>query len=282
MKILVTGATGFIGQHVIRNLMTNPHVDIVATTRSIKKASSLDFFSAISFVEVDLSLKDEKIFYKLGSPDLMIHLAWDDLSNIKSLIHIEKNLLENYWFVKNIINGGLKDMTITGTCLEYGMQTGKLSEGMSAFPTNAYGVAKDSLRKFIDTLALEKTFSFKWLRLFYMYGEGQSATSLISLVDQAIARGDNEFNMSKGDQLRDYLPVELVADYIVKCSLQKSITGIINCSSGKPTSVKSLVENYLEEKNYKLKLNLGIYPYPDYEPMEFWGDNTKLNGILKR
>jgi dTDP-6-deoxy-L-talose 4-dehydrogenase (NAD+) len=86
--------------------------------------------------------------------------------------------------------------------------------------------------------------------------------------------------MSGGEQLRDYLPVSTVASNIVSLSLQQSVEGIINCCSGKPISVRKLAENYIQEKGSKIRLCLGHYPYPDYEPMAFWGDNKKLNKIL--
>ena len=86
--------------------------------------------------------------------------------------------------------------------------------------------------------------------------------------------------MSGGEQVRDYLPVEKVAEYIVKISIQDKISGIINCCSGEPISIRRLVENYLVEKNKSIKLNLGHYPYKDYEPMKFWGENNKLKQII--
>ena len=86
--------------------------------------------------------------------------------------------------------------------------------------------------------------------------------------------------MSGGEQVRDYLPVEKVAEYIAAIALQHSVEGIINCCSGKPVTVKELVENYLAEKHKNIALNLGHYPYPDYEPMRFWGDNKKLKSIV--
>jgi len=113
-----------------------------------------------------------------------------------------------------------------------------------------------------------------------MYGEGQSEKSLLSQLETAIKKGEKRFNMSGGEQLRDYLPVEKVAEYIVAIALQDKVKGIINCCSGKPLSVRKLVEKYLEEKGYCIELNLGYYPYPDYEPMEFWGNNTKLQSVL--
>jgi dTDP-6-deoxy-L-talose 4-dehydrogenase (NAD+) len=87
--------------------------------------------------------------------------------------------------------------------------------------------------------------------------------------------------MSGGQQVRDYLPVEEVAVNLVAVALQNKVTGIINCCSGQPITVEALVKKYLVEKNKTIKLNLGYYPYPDYEPMEFWGENTKLKKINK-
>ncbi|MGH2563543.1 MAG: NAD-dependent epimerase/dehydratase family protein, partial [Ginsengibacter sp.] len=123
-------------------------------------------------------------------------------------------------------------------------------------------------------------FSCKWIRLFYMYGEGQNPNSLLSQLQIALSNGDKEFKMSGGEQERDYLPVEKVAEYIVAVALQNEVEGIINCCSGKPIKIKELVTNYLKENNVDIKLNPGYYPYTDYEPMSFWGDNTKLKQIL--
>jgi dTDP-6-deoxy-L-talose 4-dehydrogenase (NAD+) len=62
--------------------------------------------------------------------------------------------------------------------------------------------------------------------------------------------------------------------------LQNQINGIVNCCSGNPITIKDLVNNFILQKNKKIKLNFGYYPYPDYEPMHFWGDNTKINLII--
>jgi dTDP-6-deoxy-L-talose 4-dehydrogenase (NAD+) len=175
---------------------------------------------------------------------------------------------------------GLKDLNVIGTCFEYGMKSGCLSEDMETNPITAYSIAKDTLRKFIELLNENYEFKLKWIRLFYMYGKGQNPKSLIAQLEKALKNKDRIFNMSGGEQLRDYLPIEKVAEYITKISLQKKINGIINCCSGKPISIRNLIENYIKEKNEKIKLNLGYYPYPNYVPMAFWGDNSKLKAIL--
>ena len=113
-----------------------------------------------------------------------------------------------------------------------------------------------------------------------MYGEGQNPNSLLSQLESALQRGDAIFNMSGGEQLRDYLPIETVAENIVKIAFQNKVNRIINCCSGVPIKVKTFVENYLEKNKKKINLNLGYYPYPDYEAMAFWGDNKKLKTVL--
>jgi dTDP-6-deoxy-L-talose 4-dehydrogenase (NAD+) len=99
-------------------------------------------------------------------------------------------------------------------------------------------------------------------------------------LDKALANGEQVFNMSGGEQVRDFLPVEKVAANIVRIALQQKVTGVINCCSGLPVTVKGFVGNYLDKQNQKITLNVGFYPYPDYEPMHFWGDVTKLKSIV--
>ena len=235
----------------------------------------------MSYNEADLNESREDWFTFFGDPDMLIHLSWQGLPNYKEMFHIEKNLPNNYFFLKNIIEHGCKKVIVIGTCFEYGMQSGPLKEDFKTKPDNSYALAKDTLRKQLEKLQKQVDFNLKWIRLFYIYGKGQNPNSIISQLEAALERSDTVFNMSGGEQLRDYLPVEKVAEYIVKILLQDKVSGIINCCSGQPISIRKLVENYLSDKNKTIELNLGHYPYPDYEPMEFWGNNTKLNKALK-
>src|SRR5690606_10572052 len=130
-------------------------------------------------------------------------------------------------------------------------------------------LAKDCLNKFLKELSKIENFNYKWIRLFYLYGKGQYPGSLFSQLEAALERNDRVFNMSGGEQIRDYLPVELAAEYIVEIALQNKVTGVVNCCSASPVSVKNLVEDYLERNDRKIALNLGYYDYPEYEPMAF-------------
>ena len=172
-------------------------------------------------------------------------------------------------------------MVVTGTCFEYGMQCGKLMEHFTVNPTNPYGYAKDALRRQLEFLQNEKHFSLTWTRLFYTFGEGQHQTSLFMQLKAAINRGDEIFNMSRGEQIRDYLPVNEIARLLVMLALRREDNGIVNICSGQPMSVRSLVEGWLQENHWNISLNFGHYSYPDYEPFAFWGSRTKLDEILK-
>lgn len=280
-KVLVTGATGFIGNYLVQELLLNRQ-EVIATSTNETKARQTDWFEQVTYKPFSFENYNADINYYdfFNNPDILIHLAWEGLPNYKSAFHTEVNLPRHTAFLDNLISNGLKDVTVTGTCLEYGMQEGCLREDMPASPSIPYAIAKDSLRKALEEIQRRHPYLLKWVRLFYMYGKGQNPNSLLSQLERAIINGDKSFNMSGGEQARDFLPVEKVAKNIVRIALQEKVTGIINCCSGNSVTVRQLVEEYLRWNNKMIGLNLGYYPYTDYEPMYFWGDVTKLKTIL--
>src|SRR5688500_198991 len=126
-KILVTGATGFIGNHVINKLIKTGY-QVIATSTSEEKASRFSWFPGVTFIPFDLSTwsQENNLYDFFHAPDNLIHLAWQGLPNYKAAFHTEENLPVHFAFLTNLINNGLEDVTITGTCFEYGMQEGCL------------------------------------------------------------------------------------------------------------------------------------------------------------
>jgi len=266
-KVIVSGATGFIGQHLIPILLKDGY-EVLAISRSQKRAESLPWFKDVKFVSHDFH-SDQQIIEVEGFRGL-IHLAWQDLPNYDSSIHVKKNLPCSYKFIESLLNKGVNQVLIAGTCFEYGLKSGAISSSSTTEPTTLYATAKDTLRKKLTSLSLNKDFNLQWARIFYMFGKGQNSNSIISQLDFAIKNNQKVFHMSGGEQLRDYLPVEKAAEKL--SNLYKSGNkGIFNICSGKPISIRNLVESYIEKKNSNIIPRYGYYPYSVYEPMQFWG-----------
>jgi nucleoside-diphosphate-sugar epimerase len=278
MRIAVTGATGFIGTHVLAELSKHL-VDIVAVVRRNAPVDRAALRTEV--IQIDLQNPPDNAFALLGKPDMLIHLSWDGLPNYGSLHHFERELPMQYRFLSGLVQSGLPALVVSGTCFEYGYQSGKLSEGMETRPITPYGYAKDALRRQLQYLHEKRPFELIWTRLFYVYGTGQAERSLWSQLKLSVARRDRIFNMSAGEQLRDYLPVTDVAKHIVMLALHRGDIGVVNICSGKPTSVRRLVEGWIKENGWDIDLNLGYHPYPSYEPMAFWGDRIKLDTLLE-
>ena len=273
MRVLVTGATGFLGRHVIKKLLNNKH-EVIALARDEKKAKQFDWYSNVNFICQDIH-HERPDLKNWGNPKIVMHLVWSGLPNYQSSYHLDENLPAQMRYLKLLLEQGIEKLLVTGTCLEYGMQYGPLSVNMQTFLNNPYAEAKDSLRKWLQNIQEEKKFILQWVRLFYMYGTGQNPNSVLSQLNKAIKNGEKIFNISGGEQLRDYLHVSQVADQLINIVEDSKKQGILQCCSGKPISIRRLVEQHINKRNANIKLNLGYYPYPDYEPMAFWGEKEK-------
>ena len=131
MRIAVTGATGFVGRHVLSELTRHP-VHVVAGTRNTS-ANNLDG-ADVEVVQLDINDSFGNAFALLGKPDVLIHLAWGGLPNYRSLHHFETELPMQYRFLRDLVQSGLSGLVVAGTCLEYGMQSGELFEVMDGHP----------------------------------------------------------------------------------------------------------------------------------------------------
>lgn len=276
--ILVTGASGFIGRHVVDCLRQQyKGHKVIATGRNEAKLKSL----GCDYIVFNLDNQPEDSFNTLGKPDVMIHLAWENLNNYNALSHLEHTMSSHIKFIKSMITGGLKNITVVGTCYEYGNIDGCLAEDIRSNPMMPYSIAKDTIRRFLEILNKTHSFVYHWPRIFFVYGEGQQERTLFGQFEKAIKNNAESFDMSGGEQIRDYLHVKTLAEYLVKLALDEKNSGVFNVCSGKHVSVRNMIEAWLKEKNKTLKLNLGAYPYTPHEPFAFWGDNTKILKFIK-
>jgi nucleoside-diphosphate-sugar epimerase len=277
MKIAVTGASGFLGTHVLAELAGGEDAVFAAAREAGRIRVGSDRVDSVS---LDIAQAEPSQYARLGRPDVLIHLAWEGLPNYRSLHHFETELPRQYRFLRTMVDAGLPALVIVGTCFEYGFQSGCLSEEVPTNPSNPYGYAKDALRRQLEFLHAERPFSLTWARLFYMFGSGQTRTSLYAKLEEAASQGAKRFEMSGGEQLRDYLPVETVARHLVSLAKSGMDAGVVNVCSGAPISVRTLAERWVRERGWRINLEFGRLPYPDYEPMAFWGDNRRLRSLV--
>ena len=151
MTVLVTGASGFVGRHLVAALLARG-CQVRAVARRQAPARALPWFDRVGFVAADIHDPRTDVAALCEGVDALVHLAWPGLPNYQGLFHLEHNLMADYRFIKHAVEAGVGQVQVTGTCFEYGMQSGPLSETLECRPANAYGLAKHSLHLFLDTL----------------------------------------------------------------------------------------------------------------------------------
>lgn len=272
--VLVTGAGGYIGRHVVTALC-NAGAEVTAVdfrTEGIDphaKTLSYDIFNG-----------SKDIYRELGSPDACLHMAWKDGFAHNSHAHMEL-LSKHYEFLHNLLEGGLKQIAVMGTMHEIGYWEGAIDENTPCSPLSMYGIAKDALRRSTFLLTKGQDVCLQWLRAYYIYGDDQFSSSIFAKILQAEARGDEKFPFTSGKNRYDFIHVDTLAEQIAACLMQTKVKGIINCCTGEPLSLAEKVEGFIKEHGLSIRLEYGAYPDRPYDSPGVWGDATKIREIMK-
>lgn len=278
MIVALTGATGFIGRHVL-DALAACDLDLAVMMRPGRAPLALP--PRARAVVMDLDDASPDTFDRLGRPDILVHLAWGGLPHYGSDAHLDIELPRQRRFLDACLQGGLRRLLVTGTCLEYGMQEGELGEERPAAPTTAYAIAKHRLHEELDAWRGTRGLALAWLRVFYLFGPGQAASSLYSQLNAAIERGDTHFPMSAGDQIRDFMPVKQAAANIMQLAMLPADAGTVNLCSGQATRVLDIARRWAAERDSAITLDTGRFHYPAYEPFSFWGSRSRLDQLLE-
>ena len=276
MKIAITGATGFIGQHV-RNVLAKTDNDVVLVVRHVERVG--DKSAREEIVAADLSQARTDWFQLFGRPDIVLHLAWGGLPNYMDDYHVDVELPTQLRFLTALIKSGLKKLVVTGTCYEYGISSGALSEDQETNPNTPYGIAKDRLRKELFELRSTQHFDLTWARIFYPYGEGQSESSIYSQLTRAISNNEKEFAIGSGTQMLDFIQVTTVAKALLAFVTEIKGIGLINVGSGEPQTVIEFVERLICRFESNIVPKVGVINDREYESISFWSDNNLLDSL---
>ena len=276
-KVLVTGANGYIGRNVI-NYLLDSNIDVVAVDISLNKIIS----EKVKKIEINIFENTDYLFSNLENVGTCIHLAWRNGFVHDSITHLEDISL-HYKFLKKIHEFGIKNINVIGTMHEIGYWEGEVDNDTTTNPISFYGIAKNSLRQSLKILEDSgKELFIKWLRVFYIQGDDRNNNSIFSKILQKEEEGAKTFPFTTGKNKYDFINISILAEMISKAALQTEVTGIINCCSGKPVSLKEKVELFLKENNLKIKLEYGVFPDRSYDSPAIWGNNDTISKIMKK
>ncbi|WP_079698525.1 dTDP-4-dehydrorhamnose reductase [Provencibacterium massiliense] len=274
-RVLVTGAGGYIGRHVVKALLDMGHHVMAAAYH----AERVD--SAAQVISSEIFSGDPEVYRIFGSPDVLIHLAWQDGFIHNSDAHMG-NLPLHLRFLRDMIVGGVAQVAVMGTMHEIGYWEGEVNDNTPTNPLSFYGIAKNSLRQCMSVLSSQYPNTvFQWLRAFYIYGDDRYSNSIFAKIVAAVEQGQSKFPFNTGTNRYDFISVEELGRQIAAAATQKQISGIINCCSGKDVSLRDQVEQFIEYNGLPISLEYGAFPNRKYDSPCIWGNADKINSIMR-
>lgn len=273
-KILVTGAAGYIGRHVVKTALDMGY-PVIASDFAFKGVDE-----RAEFCDVPLFSGDKNIWQALGAPDVCIHLAWRDGFRHNASSHM-KDLSSHVVFLNNLAKGGLPMLTVMGTMHEVGYWEGPITADTPCAPQSQYGIAKNALRQSLLLSLPDTGCLLHWLRAYYITGDEAHGSSIFAKITQAELDGKETFPFTSGQNRYDFIDVDCLAQMIVAASVQDQVNGIINVCTGQPRTLADRVEQFLRDKHYKIRLDYGAYPDRPYDSPGVWGDPARINEILR-
>lgn len=273
MKILVTGANGYIGQGVVKELL-DAGQNVIAVDFQTNQIDERADCRACNLFEVS------NPFSEFENPDAVLHLAWRDGFQHNSFNHIN-DLAGHYRFLNHMIQAGVKQMTILGSMHEIGFFEGSINENTPTNPQSLYGIAKNALRQSIELLQKDYDFVNQWIRGFYIVGNTQYGSSIFSKIAEAAGQGKKQFPFTMGENQYDFLDYEDFCRQVASVVMQQKVNGIINCCSGKPVRLADRVETFIRENEFDIQLQYGAFPDRPYDSKAIWGNSEKIEKIMK-
>lgn len=271
-KIFVTGAGGYLGRHVVTALC-DAGAQVLIPMRHAERVDS----RAIR-VDVEIFNGSPTIFEELGRPDACLHLAWRDGFVHNSDAHMSY-LSDHYTFLKNMMEGGLKQVAIMGSMHEIGYYEGAIGEDTPCNPISMYGIAKNALRRASLELGKKYGVCVQWLRAYYITGDDRNNNSVFAKMLKMEDEGKQTFPFTSGKNQFDFIDVDELSNQIVCILAQDEVRGVIECCTGKPMSLGDRAKQFIEDNGLHIRLQYGMFQEPSTESPAVWGNPEKIRQV---
>lgn len=272
MKILITGASGFIGKNILKTINK---IDNKILASSLQEDYTCKEIRNVEWVYgniADINLLSKKI--TLFNPDVVIHLAWEGIPNYSGNVSLN-NLINSINFLNFISDEtNCNKIIVAGSCFEYGKFKGVCKEDDQAKITSFISWAKHSLYTYLELKCIQKSIDLVWFRVFYVFGPGQRHGSLLPTII-------NELKMRKTPNIRtpfnrnDFIYIADVVDAFLIALNNDVESGIYNIGCGASISVFEIskIAEYILFENDDFTKELNLIPQNNY--IDFWADISK-------
>ena len=272
MKILITGANGYLGQGITKAILDFGNEVIAADI----KCTNVDDRAQKKCCDL-FSIDNPYEYFE--QPDVLLHLAWRDGFVHYSNAHID-DLPKHFAFIKSFAEAGCKHIVAMGSMHEIGFYEGSINENTPCHPTTPYGIGKNALRDLTQMLCNQNNIIFQWLRGYYIVGNSKYGSSIFSKITAAVEEGKKEFPFTLGQNQYDFIDYSDFCTQVAAVVGQQKEQGIINICSGRPEKLADRVERFIKENNYDIELQYGMFPDRPYDSKAIWGDNSKIERIM--
>lgn len=270
MKIWITGARGFIGRQVSAQAALAGHevYDVIRPSTARKAEDG----AHAQQIELDLGNHDQvRVLVTKSAPDAIIHLAWyarpnDYLASAENVASLQSTLA----FARAVLDGGCRRMVGVGTCLEYAELPRPHLETDPLEPKSLYARCKHAAALVLGEMFRQHGASLAWARLFHMHGPGEHPARLLPALAASLRAG-RAFALSPGEQLRDHLDVRDVASALLHIATGRGLEGPVNVCSGKPVTLRAVLEIVGRELGRPELLEFGKRPYLSGEVLKLTG-----------
>lgn len=280
-KVLITGASGFIGRHCLTPLQANGYEVHAVTSKPVIPLINEGGSNVLWHQANLLDPQDTEDLLAKVEPTHLLHLAWyavpkEYWTSMENIRWVQGSLALFQSFMKH----GGERAVVAGTCAEYDWGGDCCSEANTALaPATLYGNCKHALQLILSAFAAQQGLSLAWGRIFFLYGPNEDPARLVASVIQSLLR-DQAARCTSGQQVRDFLHVEDVADAFVSL-LSSQTTGPINIASGVKVRLREVVEEIGRQMSRLDLVQFGALPDSDNDPACLVADITRLREELQ-